>query len=77
MLSALADRFHRCAALPDKLRQQSPSRHWNRNLAVQDFFMGDVVPAFVPAMIGLDDSAIRAGAGKDPFAARIAQNLRN
>lgn len=52
-----------------KVRQQSPSRLWNRNLAVRDFLMGDVVAVhgFVPAMIGLDDSAIHAGAGKDPL----------
>jgi len=75
MLSAAADRFH---TVPAKFRQQSLSRLRNRNPAVQNFLMGDVgaVHGFVRAMIGLHDGAIYAGSGKNPFAARITQNLR-
>ena len=61
-----------------KYRQQSPRRLGRRNIAVQEFPVRDIgaVHGFVSAMIGLHDSAIHAGPGKNTFAARIAQDLR-
>ena len=61
-----------------KFRQQSPRRLRNRGFAVQDFPAGNIgaVHGFVSAVVGLHDGAIHAGPGKNPFAARLALDLR-
>ena len=66
MRSAATDRLH---TVPGQFRQQFLSRLRSRNLAVQDFLMSGVgaVHGFVPAMIGLDYSAIHADTGKTPL----------